>query len=402
MSDEKNTEAIEELDAAAEQVDDDAAVVEETAEETVADEAVAETAEEAVSDTAEEQQSATEALDEVDEKVEAAVRHVAEEAEAELKEAEEKAERTPRERRSKQARAEKAAKRGFEEPAPAPAKTSLLSRLGTGAWLGISAACLVAGLLLGHFVIGGSASGADFSGKTTVAEAELDNTLATYTLNGQSHTLSVREVIESAGTLEEALNEDGTYTLPSSETALNAARTAILNSEVESRGIEVSDEDIAAYAEENLGTSDFEAIGQTYGMDAAAVEKLITDNCRINALREQIIGTDLPVAPEAPATAEEGKEDEVTKEYADYIIALAGDEWDGEKGAWVDEASPYATALDGADFTKDGASYNAALSAYYVAYQVYNEQSSAISEQWTDFLNGLLSSASIQVGTLIS
>lgn len=395
MSDEKNTEGIEELDTAAEQVVDDA-VVEETAEETVADEA---SAEEAV---AEGQETVAQVLDEVDEKVEAAVRHVAEEAEAELKEAEEQIERTPRERRSKQARAEKEAKRGFEEPVAAPAKASLLSRLGTGAWLGISAACLVAGLLLGHFVIGGSASGADFAGKTTVAEAELDNTLATYTLNGQSHTLSVREVMESAGTLDDFLSEDGTYKLPSSETAVNAARTAILNSEVELRGIEVSADEVAAYAEQNLGTSDFEAIGQTYGMDAAAVEKLITDNCRINALREQVIGTDLPVAPEAPATAEEGKEDEVTKEYADYIIALAGDEWDAEKGAWVDEASPYATALDGADFSKDGASYNAAISAYYVAYQVYNEQSATLSQQWTDFLNGLLSSASIQVGTLVS
>ena len=395
MSDEKNTEGIEELDTTAEQVVDDA-VVEETAEETVADEA---SAEEAV---AEGQETVAQVLDEVDEKVEAAVRHVAEEAEAELKEAEEQIERTPRERRSKQARAEKEAKRGFEEPVAAPAKASLLSRLGTGAWLGISAACLVAGLLLGHFVIGGSASGADFAGKTTVAEAELDNTLATYTLNGQSHTLSVREVMESAGTLDDFLSEDGTYKLPSSETAVNAARTAILNSEVELRGIEVSADEVAAYAEQNLGTSDFEAIGQTYGMDAAAVEKLITDNCRINALREQVIGTDLPVAPEAPATAEEGKEDEVTKEYADYIIALAGDEWDAEKGAWVDEASPYATALDGADFSKDGASYNAAISAYYVAYQVYNEQSATLSQQWTDFLNGLLSSASIQVGTLVS
>ena len=401
MSDEKNTEGIEGLDAAAEQVIDDAAVVEEAAEE-VADEAPAEVADETVAEVAEEQETVTQALDEVDEKVEAAVRHVAEEAEAELKEAEEEAERTPRERRSKQARAEKEAKRGFEEPVAAPAKASLLSRLGTGAWLGISAACLVAGLLLGHFVIGGSAVGVDLNGKTTVAESELDDAFAIYTYNGESHTLSVREVIEASGSLEASLNEDGTYKLPSPEYALNAARNAILDSEVDARGIEVSEGDVAAYAEENLGTSDYEAIASTYGMEADAVEKLVTENCRINALREEIVGAELPAAPEAPTTAEEGKEDEVTKEYADYIIALAGDEWDSEKGAWVDEASPYATALDGADFSKDGASYNAALSAYYVAYQVYTEQQTNISQQWTDFLNGLLSSASIQVGTLVS
>ena len=389
MSDEKNTEAIEGIDAATEQDVDDVNFVEET----VSDEASDEPVDEVQDLVAEEQETVAQALDEVDEKVEAAVKHVAEEAEAELREAEEMAASAPG--------SEKARRGDLGEPAPA--KASLLGRLGTGAWMGISAACLVAGLLLGHFAIGGgSMSGVDLAGKTTVAEAELDDAFAVYTYNGESHVLSVREVIESAGPLEGSLKEDGTYALPSSEYALSAARNAIINNEVAARGIELSDEEIAAYAEENLGTSDYEAIATTYGMEVDAVKKLITDNCRINALREQVIGEDLPPVPEAPATAEEGKEDKVTKEYADYIISLAGDEWDSEKGAWVDEASPYATALDGADFSKDGASYNAALSAYYVAYQVYTEKQTAISQQWTDFLNGLLSGASIQVGSLIS
>ena len=389
MSDEKNTEAIEGIDAATEQDVDDVNFVEET----VSDEASDEPVDEVQDLVAEEQETVAQALDEVDEKVEAAVKHVAEEAEAELREAEEMAASAPG--------SEKARRGDLGEPAPA--KASLLGRLGTGAWMGISAACLVAGLLLGHFAIGGgSMSGVDLAGKTTVAEAELDDAFAVYTYNGESHVLSVREVIESAGPLEGSLKEDGTYALPSSEYALSAARNAIINNEVAARGIELSDEEIAAYAEENLGTSDYEAIATTYGMEVDAVKKLITDNCRINALREQVIGEDLPPVPEAPATAGEGKEDKVTKEYADYIISLAGDEWDSEKGAWVDEASPYATALDGADFSKDGASYNAALSAYYVAYQVYTEKQTAISQQWTDFLNGLLSGASIQVGSLIS
>ena len=138
-----------------------------------------------------------------------------------------------------------------------------------------------------------------------------------------------------------------TTSLPSAEYAMTAARNAILNAEIESRGIEVSDEDVAAYAEKALGTSDFEAIGSAYGMDAEAVEKLITDNCRINALREQVVGEELPAMPEAPATAEEGKEDEATKKYADYIIALVGEEWDAKAGTWASEDSAYATALDG-------------------------------------------------------
>ena len=48
------------------------------------------------------------------------------------------------------------------------------------------------------------------------------------------------------------LKEDGTYALPSSEYALNAARNAIINNEVAARGIELSDEEIAALAEKGI------------------------------------------------------------------------------------------------------------------------------------------------------
>lgn len=402
--DEKLTTEAEEIVAEAEEQ-----IEEQAGEATEELEQVEEAAEEQLTQLAED-------VEATEEKVEAAVQHVAEEAEADALAAEEAlaqddaleeelTAKKKRERRSKQARAEKAAKAGDGLEAAAAPKASItdkLATLGVPAWLGIAAACLVLGLILGRFVLGGSAAGGiKLNGKTTVSEAELDSTFASYTYNGKNNTISVREVIEQNGTIEASKTEDGTYTLPSAEYAVNAARTAILNSEVDARGITVSDEDIAAYAEEALGTSDYDAIASTYGMDADAVKDLITENCRLNALREEIVGGKAPTMPESPAEAEEGKEDEATKDYADYIIKLAGDEWDAEKGTWAKEDSAYATALADYKVTKDGASYNAAQAAYYVAYQVYTEKSNEATTAWNDFLNDLMSKASIQVGTLV-
>ena len=361
----------------------------------------------------------------VDQKVEDAVRHVAEEAAADEATSTmfdaaasdqmaegvtaqaggsdaESAPKKKRERRSKQARAEKTGIAAFAD-APAASNASKAAVLGTPAWIAIAVACLALGLALGRFVLGGgSAATADLSSKTTVAESELDKAFATFTYNGSTEAITVREVIELNGTLDSAVTDDGTYKLPSAEYAINVARTKILNKEIDARGIEVSDDEVAAYAEENLGTSDYDAIDSTYGMDAEKVKQLIAENCRLMAMRKEIVGEDTATMPTAPDTAEEGKEDERTKEYADYILQLVGDEWDAEKGAWVDEESSYAVALDGTDFSADSASYNMAQSVYYVAYQKYNEQQTEMSNKWTDFLNELLSKASIEVNTLVS
>lgn len=410
--DEKLTTDAEEIVAAAEEQ------IEEKAEELVEDQA--EVLEQVEEDVEEQLTQLAEDVEAAEEKAEAAVQHVAEEAEADVLAAEESAEealakddvleeeltaKKKRERRSKQARAEKAAKAGDSFEAPAAPKASFvdkLATLGVPAWIGIAVACLALGLILGRFVLGGSAAGGvKLNGKTTVSEAELDSAYASYTYNGKTNTISVREVIEQNGTVDASKTDDGTYTLPSAENAINAARTAILNSEVDARGITVSDEDIAAYAEEALGTSDYDAIASTYGMEADAVKDLITENCRLNALRKEIVGGEAPTMPEAPAAAEEGKEDEATKEYADYIIGLAGDEWDAEKGTWASEDGSYATALADYEVTKDGASYNAAQAAYYMAYQLYTEKSNEATTAWNNFLNDLMSKASIQVGTLV-
>lgn len=393
----------------------------ELAEETVeaveeAVEPVAEQAVDAVADAATEVETASEeAVEEFDvqqEKVESAVRHVAEEAQAEVADEVEEAP-AKRERRSKQKRAEKAAKAGADafdaapSAAPAAAPTGLAA-LGVPAWLGIAAASLVVGLLVGRFALGGesaasaAADAVALAGQTAVTEDHLDDAYATYVYKGDTHTITVREVLEQNGTIDAALDDEGNYTLPSAEYAINVARTNILNKEVEARDITVSDDDVAAYAEQALGTSDYEAIASAYGMEAEEVENLIVENCKLDVLRKEVIGGEMPEMPEAPTAPEEGAEDQQTKEYADYIIALVGDEWDSKAGAWADESSAYATALADSEFTADGASYNDAQTAYYVAYQKYSEAQNDMSVKWTDYLNGLLSNASIQVGTLIS
>ena len=397
MADEKLTNDEELLDGAEAQAEEVVAATDEVADQAVA---AAET-------------EAADAVDAYDEKVEAAVQHVAEEAEADAEAMSDAAiqadfagdligDEEPakkRGRRSKQARSEKAKN---DVAAPAAKKASGLAALGVPAWLAIAAACLVLGVVLGRFVLGGGGASGALAGKSTVTEAELDQPYATYTYKGKKASISVREIIEQNGTLEAAKDEEGNYTLPSAEYALNAARTAILNSEVESRGIEVSEDDAKAYAEKALGTSDYEAIGATYGMDADAVKELIIENCRLNTLREEIVGGELPTMPEAPTAAEEGKEAEVTKAYAEYIINIAGDAWDAKKKAWKEADGAYATALADSTFSADGASYNDAQTAYYVAYQEYSQKQTEMGSSWTDYLNSLMSNASIEIHSLVS
>lgn len=366
--------------------------------------------EEPVSET-EEDSDRKESASTIDEMVEAAVRHVAEEAEADEEtvaddsvSGDDAPTTKKRERRSKQARAAKAnGAEDVEATSNAASKPGFLGALSVPAWIAIATACLVLGLVLGRFVLGGThVSGTSLAGKTSVTERELDDALATYTYNGKNYTVTVREVLEQVGSVEGALDAEGNYKIPSADYALAAARNAILQEEIDARNIEVSDEDLAAYAEKALGTSDYEAIGKNYGIEASEVKDLLMDSCRMNALREEVVGGDLPEMPVAPETPEEGKEQEATKKYAKYIIDLVGDEWDADAGTWANTDGSYATALEGYEVTADAASYDAATAAYYVAYQLYSEQQTAMNNAWTEYLNGLFSNANIQIGSLVS
>ena len=295
--------------------------------------------------------------------------------------------------------------------------------LGMGAWIGIAVAALVIGILIGNFALGGGGAGASGAlGKTSLTEAELDTTVGTYTSNGKTVSISAREVIEQSSSLDAAKDADGNYTVPTADTVLTVARNKIIAAEAESRGLTVTDEDLSSYAEETLGTSDIDSIASSYGMDAETVTELLRQSAQMTKLRDEVVTATETEAPEAPAVPEYATTDEEGNglpteeqqaaqekanttpkpEYAEYIIKLAGDEWDAEKGTWVAADGPYATALADYEVTADAATYEAAQAAYYVAYQDYSSAQSEVSSQWTDFVNGLLSNSSIQISTLMA
>ena len=68
---------------------------------------------------------------------------------------------------------------------------------------------LVVGLVVGHFVLGGGKVTPAFAGKTTVSEGDLDQVMATYTYDGKTDTVTVRQAIESQTSLDKAKTDDG-------------------------------------------------------------------------------------------------------------------------------------------------------------------------------------------------
>lgn len=309
-------------------------------------------------------------------------------------------------------------------------------------------AALVIGLAIGAFACKGTPGGGNtVAGKTMVSEKELSSEVASFTLNGKSEAITVKEVIEQTSSLEMAKDENGNYQVPSADSVLSVARNRVLIADAQNQGISVSDEDVAEYAEQQMGISDFATIAQNYGMDEATVKNLMRESCIMAKLRDKISGTQSdmsatmpnpPTEPTASVTSESSSQESasssdsdessssessssesssadtleatpsasqnnpVTKEYADYIIALAGDEWDKTKGTWASTDGPYYQALSSYQITSEGASYEAATMAYYVAYQEFVEATSGDTEAWTEYVNGLLSKASIVIYTMMA
>ena len=103
------------------------------------------------------------------------------------------------------------------------------------------------------------------------------------------------------------------------------------------------------------------------------------------------------VADEYEQIGKEAFAARIGEDYADYIIKLAGDEWDSSKGTWKDENGTYAKAFADDAFTADSATYKQAMTAYYTAYQQYSSQASSASSKWTEYANGLYAKANISI-----
>lgn len=280
-----------------------------------------------------------------------------------------------------------------------------LNRISGGVWLGIAVVALAAGIgggiLIDSHLLGGSMPA---SGKTTLAENQLDNTVATMVYNGKSYNISARDAISATGSLDAAKKDDGSYKAPTADSVLSAARNDVLDQAVKEKGISVSEDEMKSYAKQNLGTDDISQIASQYGLDEESTKKVLMQSAAVSKLREQILGDatkDLTV-PEAPAQPESGKEEEPSATYGKYIISLLGDEWDASKGTWAKTDGDYYAALGNETFSADSATYAQAQSAYYVAYQKYSQKYSDINTKWTDYVNGLLSNASISLSSLIA
>lgn len=262
-------------------------------------------------------------------------------------------------------------------------------------------AALVGGGAIGRYVL--TPDIALITDKTTLTEGELDGTVGSYYYGGDYHPISAREAIEATSSLDVAKLEDGTYRMPSADSVLNCARNQILAAEVASQGIEVTDEDLQTYMQDTLGTTDYDELATQYGMDVDQVKQMVRDSTGTQKLYEKIVGKqDAGEMPQVPETPEEGQEDTANATYGAYIVGLLGDNWDSANNTWANTDNDYYTALQNESFSADSATYNQAMSAYYVAYQDYTETASASTTQWTDYVNGLLARASLTIGELVS
>lgn len=241
---------------------------------------------------------------------------------------------------------------------------------------------LILGLLLGRFVL--TAFGASGSGKTTLTEAELGTTVATYTQNGRTTAVSAREVLESQGML--TAGQDGTYPAPRHEAIVEFVRNRTLANLAEARGITASDDEVTQMAEDKMQTSDWDQIGQMYGLSGDAARETIRNLVLFSKLRDEVAGA-LPEMPTAPTQPADGAQDTPTAEYGQYIVGLLGDEWDEANNTWARTDGDYYATLSGYQFTKDSATYAAAQAAYNVAVSQYQTKAMDVQQKWSDFVS---------------
>lgn len=279
-------------------------------------------------------------------------------------------------------------------------KRAGLAALPVAGWVVICVALLIVGVLAGHFLLGG-ASGVSLNGRTALSAGELDSTIATYTFDGKTTNVTAREVLEEVqGSTTIPANEDGTYNVPSASDVLSYVQNEILLADAEARGLSVSDEEISEYASSSLGTDDLASIAEQAGMDEQAVKDVLRENLLASKLQQAVTTVTLPEQPTAPEEPADGEEDKATEEYASYVIALLGDEWDSEANDWARTDGTYYATLSGYEISNDAATYAAASAAYSVASSAYQDATTQIKEEWSAYTDSLLSRATIQLGSL--
>ena len=276
---------------------------------------------------------------------------------------------------------------------------ALRLELPTAAWVVIAVAALAIGVAAGHFLLGGVGT-VSLSGRTTLSAGELDSTIATYTVNGTTTPITAREVLEEAsGSSSLTANEDGTYDVPSASSVLTYAQNQIILADAEARGLSATDEEIDEFVSTSLG-SDLSTLASSWGITEDEARSIVADAVTMRKLQDEVATVELPEQPTPPSEPAEGAEDTPTAEYAQYVISLLGDEWDSDANTWARTDGTYYATLSGYEISNDAATYAAASAAYSVASSVYEEAYAQVSEELGAYTDGLLSRATIQIGSL--
>ena len=268
-------------------------------------------------------------------------------------------------------------------------------------FIGVGVVVLFAlGIVIGRFLLGGGGATGSLNGRTTLSEGELNTPIASYTYNGQTKEVTAREVIENTSGLDAAKQSDGTYAVPPADKIIGYVRNALVVAEAQSQGISVSDQEVSDYMQTNFKTTDVSQVASAYKLSEDVAKKLINDAVIMKKYRDKVLSTKLPDAPQAPTAPEDGNSETTSQEYAQYIISLAGSEWDANNNTWASQDGDYYKQLSAYSISNDSASYAAAQTAYQVAMSKYSAVASKASQEWSQKINEILGKASIAVYSL--
>lgn len=159
-------------------------------------------------------------------------------------------------------------------------------RKSAGFWIVWIIIALAVGVAIGKFCLGIVPLGVT-TGKTALTENQLDSVVAVYSSGFNMHTVTAREVFENTTGLESAKSSDN-YKFPSADSILDYVRNSILDDKVSQEGIEVSDDEMNQYAQDMLGTQDFDSIATTYGVSVDNAKKIVRNSAGVKKLYAKI------------------------------------------------------------------------------------------------------------------
>lgn len=236
-----------------------------------------------------------------------------------------------------------------------------------------------------------------------IEESKLETTMVgSYTYNGKTVEVNAKQVIEDTGSIEAMKRSDGNISAPSAEMVLNYTRNAVMRHLVQDEKISVTDDQINKFLKDNLGYDSVETVASQFGMSTEQATTIAKETTETAELKKKIVGEMTEKAPQPPTAPAQGSEEKATEAYAQYIIKLAGDQWDATTGAFKDPNGTYAQALTDMPFDGKTATYLQAQTAYYVAYSAFEPTQTEHDKKWTDYVNKALSSCQLTVYSITS